>query len=126
VSFVARYQASPGSQTSLREANRARVIDGLKRYGRLTQIELAGITGLPPATVSNIVKELTAAGILNTSITSRSGRRATLVSLARRLGIVALPAYEAGRRTWTVEMVARVVEIIGGVTVADIVPRLDG
>ncbi len=89
MSFVARYQASPGSQTSLREANRARVIDGLKRYGRLTQIELAGITGLSPATVSNIVKELTAAGILNTSITSRSGRRATLVSLARRLGIVA-------------------------------------
>ena len=65
------------------------MIDGLKRYGRLTQIELAGITGLSPATVSNIVKELTAAGILNTSITSRSGRRATLVSLARRLGIVA-------------------------------------
>ena len=86
---VARFQASPGSQTSLREANRARVIDSLKRYGRLTQVELAGITGLSPATVSNIVKELTAAGILNTSITSRSGRRATLVSLARRLGIVA-------------------------------------
>jgi predicted NBD/HSP70 family sugar kinase len=89
VRSVARFQASPGSQTSLREANRARVIDSLKRYGRLTQVELAGITGLSPATVSNIVKELTAAGILNTSITSRSGRRATLVSLARRLGIVA-------------------------------------
>lgn len=89
MSLVARFQASPGSQTSLREANRARVTDSLKRYGRLTQVELAGITGLSPATVSNIVKELAAAGVLNTSITSRSGRRATLVSLARHLGIVA-------------------------------------
>jgi len=39
--------------------------------------------------VSNIVKELTAAGLLHTSFTSRSGRRATLVSLARQLGLVA-------------------------------------
>lgn len=79
----------PGSQTSLREANRARLIDALKRHGRLTQVELAGSTGLSPATVSNIVKELTAGGVLDTSFTSRSGRRATLVSLARRIGLVA-------------------------------------
>jgi predicted NBD/HSP70 family sugar kinase len=39
--------------------------------------------------VSNIVKELTASGLLHTSITSRSGRRATLVSLTRQLGLVA-------------------------------------
>ena len=39
--------------------------------------------------MSNIVKELTAAGLLHTSFTSRSGRRATLVSLARQLGLVA-------------------------------------
>jgi len=55
----------------------------------MTQIELAGSTGLSPATVSNIVKELTASGILHTSFTSRSGRRATLVSLARQVGLVA-------------------------------------
>lgn len=79
----------PGSQTSLREANRARLVESLKRHGRLTQVELAGSTGLSPATVSNIVKELTAAGLLHTSFTSRSGRRATLVSLARQLGLVA-------------------------------------
>ncbi|UYK40492.1 ROK family transcriptional regulator [Microbacterium terricola] len=79
----------PGSQSSLREANRARLIESLKRHGRLTQIELAGNTGLSPATVSNIVKELTASGILHTSFTSRSGRRATLVSLARQVGLVA-------------------------------------
>ena len=57
---------------------------------------------------------------------ARKVRGLSQTEMSRRLGIVALPAYEAGRRTWTVEMVARVVEIIGGVTVADIVPRLDG
>ncbi|WP_460719734.1 ROK family transcriptional regulator [Microbacterium aureliae] len=86
---MARRGVPPGSQSSLREANRARVVDSLKRHGRLTQIELAGSTGLSPATVSNIVKELTATGILHTSVTSRSGRRATLVSLARQVGLVA-------------------------------------
>ncbi|MEP6480952.1 MAG: ROK family transcriptional regulator [Rhodoglobus sp.] len=80
---------TPGSQTSLREANRARILDSLKRHGHLTQVELAGATGLSPATVSNIVKELAASGVLNTSVTSRSGRRATEVTLARKLGLVA-------------------------------------
>ncbi|MGZ0710324.1 ROK family transcriptional regulator (plasmid) [Coraliomargarita sp. W4R53] len=86
---MVRRIAPPGSQTSLREANRARLVDSLKRHGRLTQVELAGSTGLSPATVSNIVKELTASGIVHTSFTSRSGRRATLVSLARKVGLVA-------------------------------------
>ena len=80
---------TPGSQTSLREANRARIVDSLKHHGHLTQVELAGSTGLSPATVSNIVKELAASGVLNTSVTSRSGRRATEVTLARELGLVA-------------------------------------
>jgi predicted NBD/HSP70 family sugar kinase len=52
-------------------------------------VELAGSTGLSPATVSNIVKELAASGVLNTAVTLRSGRRATEVTLARRLGLVA-------------------------------------
>lgn len=86
---MVRRSPPPGSQTSLREANRARLLESLKRHGRMTQIELAGTTGLSPATVSNIVKELTATGILHTSFTSRSGRRATLVSLARQVGLVA-------------------------------------
>lgn len=64
-------------------------MDALKHHGRLTQVELAGATGLSPATVSNIVKELSASGVLHTSITSRSGRRAIQVSLARQLGLVA-------------------------------------
>jgi predicted NBD/HSP70 family sugar kinase len=82
-------RSTPGSQTSLREANRARIIDAVKRHGGLTQVELAGATGLSPATVSNIVKELAASEILHTTMTTRSGRRAQHVTLARALGIVA-------------------------------------
>jgi predicted NBD/HSP70 family sugar kinase len=82
-------RATPGSQTSLREANRARIVDAVKKHGGLTQVELAGATGLSPATVSNIVKELTGAGVLHTTPSTRSGRRAQHVTLARALGIVA-------------------------------------
>ena len=86
---VSNGNPTPGSQTSLREANRARIVASLKRHGHLTQVELAGSTGLSPATVSNIVKELSASGVLNTSVTSRSGRRATEVTLSRQLGLIA-------------------------------------
>jgi predicted NBD/HSP70 family sugar kinase len=82
-------RATPGSQTSLREANRARIVAAVKKHGGLTQVELAGATGLSPATVSNIVKELTASGVLHTTPSTRSGRRAQHVTLARALGIVA-------------------------------------
>lgn len=80
---------TPGSQTSLREANRSRLLESLQRHGHLTQVELAESTGLSPATVSNIVKELAASGVISTSSTSRSGRRAVQVTLARRPGLVA-------------------------------------
>ncbi len=64
-------------------------MSAVQQRGSLTQIELAGVTGLSPATVSNIVKELTASGVLHTSPSTRSGRRALLVTLARNLGLVA-------------------------------------
>jgi predicted NBD/HSP70 family sugar kinase len=86
---VSTKRATPGSQTSLREANRARIVDAVKRHGGLTQVELAGATGLSPATVSNIVKELSTSGVLNTTPSTRSGRRAQHVTLARALGLVA-------------------------------------
>jgi predicted NBD/HSP70 family sugar kinase len=54
----------------------------------LTQVELAGLTGLSPATVSNIVKELSSAGVLHTTPSTRSGRRAQNVTLAHALGLV--------------------------------------
>lgn len=46
------------------------------------------MTGLSPATVSNIVKELSAGGVLHTSPTTQSGRRAQHVTLAHALGLV--------------------------------------
>jgi len=79
---------NPGSQSSLREANRARIVDAIAHYGALTQVELAAVTGLSPATVSNIVKEQAATGVLSTAPTSRSGRRAVRVTLAREMGLV--------------------------------------
>ncbi|ANP74197.1 transcriptional regulator [Cryobacterium arcticum] len=81
-------RGNPGSQSSLREANRARIVDAITHHGALTQVELAAVTGLSPATVSNIVKEQAAAGVLQTAPTSRSGRRAVRVTLARELGLV--------------------------------------
>lgn len=79
---------TPGSQTSLREANRGRIVDAVKKHGGLTQVELAGATGLSPATVSNIVKELAESGVLSTSKSMRSGRRAQYVTLAHASGLV--------------------------------------
>jgi predicted NBD/HSP70 family sugar kinase len=78
----------PGNQASLREANRARIVEAVKRYGGLTQVELAGATGLSPATVSNIVKEMSASGVLHTAPATHSGRRALRVTLAHGLGLV--------------------------------------
>jgi predicted NBD/HSP70 family sugar kinase len=77
-----------GNQASLREANRARIVSAVKRHGALTQVELAGATGLSPATVSNIVKELSSSGVLHTAPSTRSGRRAQRVSLAHHLGLL--------------------------------------
>ncbi len=48
----------------------------------MTQVEIAGITGLSPATVSNMVKELDTAGALELAPSIRNGRRAVMVSLA--------------------------------------------
>ncbi|MEO7005462.1 MAG: ROK family transcriptional regulator [Terrimesophilobacter sp.] len=85
---MATQRRTPGSQTSLREANRARIVDAIKLHGGLTQVELAGITGLSAATVSNIVRELSGTGVLHTSPTTQSGRRAQNVTLAHALGLV--------------------------------------
>lgn len=81
-------RGSPGSPASLREANLARVLDALRRGGAMTQIEIAGNTGLSPATVSNLVRELDAAGAVNLTPSIRNGRRATLVSLAAQDGLL--------------------------------------
>ncbi|GIG23820.1 ROK family transcriptional regulator [Cellulomonas denverensis] len=78
-----------GSQTALREANRATVVETIRRYGGLTQVELAAATGLSAATVSNIVRELQAAGDVDVKATVYNGRRAALVTMVHRTGIAA-------------------------------------
>lgn len=85
--LVSARQGSPGSQASLREANRGRIVDAVKQHGGLTQVELAGATGLSAATVSNIVKELVATGALHSTPSTFSGRRALKVTLPHGLGL---------------------------------------
>ncbi|MFL6055185.1 MAG: ROK family transcriptional regulator [Actinoallomurus sp.] len=79
--------ATPGSQSSLREANQRRVIQAVRDAGAPIQADIARSTGLSRATVSNIVRELSAGGMLVTTPTSAGGRRARAVSLARTAGM---------------------------------------
>lgn len=76
-----------GSQTSLREANRSALLSCIRKFGSITQIELAEATGLSTATVSTLVRQLVDEQRLYTENTIRNGRRATLVTLARREGV---------------------------------------
>jgi predicted NBD/HSP70 family sugar kinase len=97
-----RTDPAPGSTSSLRAANQHRVLDVLRgapaeraadtdvedeSESVFTQAELARVTGLAPATVSNIVRELAGAGLVDTE--AGSGRRGSSVRLARGAGIVA-------------------------------------
>ncbi|MGV8977039.1 MAG: ROK family protein [Cellulomonas sp.] len=77
----------PGSQTALRSLNVQRVVGMLTTAGASTQAELARHTGLSTATVSSIVRSMIDRGIVTTSPTTSSGRRAVLVRLEDR-GIV--------------------------------------
>ena len=71
----------PGSQSSLRSANEARVLEALRLGGQLTQAELARRTALAPSTVSNIVRELTESQVLDVD-EEHGGRRGRMVRLA--------------------------------------------
>ncbi|QBI54715.1 ROK family transcriptional regulator [Streptomonospora litoralis] len=81
-------EVTPGSQAALRRANQQRVVDALRSGGTLTQAELARHTGLSPASVSNIVRNLRAAGTISVRETSSNGRRARAVTLIRPPGAV--------------------------------------
>ena len=41
-----------GSQSSLREANRANLLESIHKFGAMTQVELAEIMGVYTATIS--------------------------------------------------------------------------
>lgn len=79
--------SSPGSTASLRSANQQRVVDVLRVGGTVSQADIARQTGLAPATVSSIVRELTGSGLVD--VEPGSGRRGTTVALARGAGVVA-------------------------------------
>lgn len=82
--------SSPGSTASLRTANLQRVVDvlrGQEASEPVSQADIARQTGLAPATVSNIVRELAAGGLLE--VEPGRGRRGTTVALARSAGLVA-------------------------------------
>ncbi len=91
-----------GSQASLREANSTRVVDTVKRYGHITQVELAAVTGLSPATISNIVRQMADQGVVQTRNTVRSGRRAQMVTLARSTALTV--GIYIGRRLMRVDL----------------------
>jgi predicted NBD/HSP70 family sugar kinase len=65
------------------------VLSTIRQYGAMTQVEIAGLSGLSAATVSNMVGELAAAGAVAVSPSTRNGRRAVLVSLASGGGLLA-------------------------------------
>ncbi len=75
-----RRPRNPGSQPALRQLNRQRVINTLLGSGPSTQAEISRSTGLSTATVSNIVKSMAAKGLVFTSPTTSSGRRAVSVT----------------------------------------------
>ncbi len=69
--------------------NRQRVVDAIRDHGSLTQVEIAHVTGLSQATVSNMVRELDAIGAVDLAPSIRNGRRATLVSASAPAGLLA-------------------------------------
>lgn len=94
--LLARGARNPGSQGALRHLNQERLVEFLLANGPSTQAELARGTGLSTATVSNIVRDMAAKGVVSTSPVTSSGRRALLVQLADT-GDIAVGA-DFGRR----------------------------
>jgi predicted NBD/HSP70 family sugar kinase len=77
-----------GSLTDLRRANRREALRALRRPGGLTQAEIARATGLSPASVSNIVRELAEDGAASVTMVRHNGRRARQVTLNPDAGLV--------------------------------------
>jgi predicted NBD/HSP70 family sugar kinase/biotin operon repressor len=79
---------SPGSLTSLRAHNRARVVSALQGRGAASQADIARVTGLSRTTVSSLVAELVAEGAVverddgeRQAPSPSGGRPATLLTL---------------------------------------------
>ncbi|GAA4075941.1 ROK family transcriptional regulator [Actinomadura miaoliensis] len=78
---------SPGSLASLRSRNRLLVLETVRRHGRISRVGIARATGLSRTTVSSLVADLLAEGVLSEAAASappsasRGGRPATPLSL---------------------------------------------
>jgi predicted NBD/HSP70 family sugar kinase len=88
-------QLRTGSLESLRERNRLRVIDALRTRGAISRADIARQTGLSRSTVSSLVGDLQAAGMVIERATdgvaatgSQGGRPPVLVALDRAAGAV--------------------------------------
>src|SRR3954467_13330274 len=86
-------QLRTGSLESLRERNRLRVIDALRTRGAISRADIARQTGLSRSTVSSLVADLQATGMVIERATdgvaataSQGGRPPVLVALDRSAG----------------------------------------
>ena len=86
-----------GSLESLRERNRRQLLDTLRRKGSASRAELARLTGLSRSTVSTLVADLQATGLVvehepgragGGARATQQGRPPTLLSLDRSAGLV--------------------------------------
>ena len=83
---------APGSPTALRRSNLARVVSTLRGRGEMTQADVCRETGLSPATVSSIVRELTAEGRIEVLLEA-GGRRSRRLRLSKEAGLAAGVAF---------------------------------
>jgi predicted NBD/HSP70 family sugar kinase len=83
-----QHRRQGGSLTDLRRANRNEAVSLLRLHGPLTQAEISRATGLSPASVSNIVRDLKEQGVARVTLVSRNGRRAAQVTLNPSAGLV--------------------------------------
>ena len=76
-----------GSPSSLRQANQRRVVGAVRERGSMTQAQIARATGLSPATVSNVVRQLAGSGVLDVTANGPGRRRGSTVRISRRSGL---------------------------------------
>jgi predicted NBD/HSP70 family sugar kinase len=81
-----------GSLESLRERNRRQLLDMLRRHGSASRADLARLTGLSRTTVSTLIADLQASGMVKERESgdrvSQQGRPPTLLTLDRSAGLV--------------------------------------
>jgi predicted NBD/HSP70 family sugar kinase/biotin operon repressor len=81
-----------GSLESLRERNRRQLLDQLRRHGSASRADLARLTGLSRSTVSTLIADLQASGLVverePDARAPQQGRPPTLLTLDRSAGLV--------------------------------------